>query len=327
MDINEIARLAGVSRATVSRYLNNGYVSQEKRKLISKVIQETGYVPSQSAQQLRTGKTNLVGIIIPKVNSQSVARMLAGITEGFAGTDYHTLLSNTNNDPAEEVRCLRIFAERPRVDGVILLATVITSDHLTALRALKVPVVILGQQLDGYSCVYHNDARATFEVASIALRTARHPAYIGVREDDVAAGTMRHRGFVDACHAVGVDPDPTAYAIGDFTVESGYLCCEQIMEAAPETDAIVCATDDMAYGALTCLREYGHRVPEDVQVTGIGDSELSRILMPSVTTAHLFYKTSGREATKMLLDAMDEGDEIPRQLRMGHEVYGRNSTR
>ena len=327
MDINEIARLAGVSRATVSRYLNNGYVSQEKRKLISKVIQETGYVPSQSAQQLRTGKTNLVGIVIPKVYSQSVARMLAGVTESFAGTDYHTLLSNTNNDPDEELRCLRVFAERPRVDGIILVATVITADHLKVLRALKTPIVILGQQLDGYSCVYHDDYRATFEVAKIALRTAQHPGYIGAREDDVAAGEMRHRGFVDACRAAGIEPSPADYAIGDFTVESGYLCCEQIMDSAPDTDAIICASDDMAYGALTCLREYGHRVPEDVQVTGIGDSELSRILMPSLTSAHLFYKTSGREAAKMLLDAMESGDEIPRQLKMGYEVYGRNSTR
>lgn len=327
MDINEIARLAGVSRATVSRYLNNGYVSQEKRKLISRVIQETGYVPSQSAQQLRTGKTNLVGIIIPKVNSQSVARMLAGVTEGFAGTSYHTLLSNTNNSPDEEVRCLRIFAERPRVDGVILLATVITHEHLEALRAITAPIVILGQQLAGYSCVYHDDYHATYDVASLALRTARHPGYVGVREDDKAAGEMRHQGFVDACRAVGIEPSPAAYAVGDFTVESGYLCCEQVMDAAPETDAIVCASDDMAYGALTCLREYGHRVPEDVQVTGIGDSELSRVLMPSVTSAHLFYKTSGLEAAKMLLRAMDEGDEIPRQLKMGYEVYGRNSTR
>ena len=327
MDINEIARLAGVSRATVSRYLNNGYVSQEKRKLISKVIQETGYVPSQSAQQLRTGKTNLVGIIIPKVYSQSVARMLAGVTEGMLGTSYHILLSNTNNDPAEEVRCLRVFAESPRVDGVIVIATVITPEHLSALEAIRVPKVILGQQLEGYSCVYHDDYRATFEVAKIALRTARHPGFIGVREDDIAAGANRHRAFINACHASGIEPSPAAQVIGDFTVESGYLCCEQIMDAAPETDAIICASDDIAYGAITCLREYGHRVPDDVQVTGIGDSELSRILMPSVTSAHLFYKTSGREAAKMLLDAMDNGDEIPRQLKMGYEVYGRNSTR
>ena len=327
MDINEIARMAGVSRATVSRFLNNGYVSQEKRKLISKVIKETGYVPSQSAQQLRTGKTNLVGIIIPKINSQSVARMVAGITEGFLGTPYHTLLSNTNNDPDEEIRCLRVLAERPRVDGVILLATVITAEHLEALKALQTPVVILGQHVEGFCCVFHDDYRATFEVAQIALRTARHPGFIGAREDDVAAGTMRHRGFVDACHAAGIEPAPEAQVVGDFTVESGYLCCEQIMDAAPDTDAIVCASDDMAYGALTCLREYGHRVPEDVQVTGIGDSELSRILMPSVTSAHLYYKTSGREATKMLLDAMEKGDDISRQLKMGYEVFGRNSTR
>lgn len=327
MDINEIARLAGVSRATVSRYLNNGYVSQEKRRLISRVIQETGYVPSQSAQQLRTGKTNLVGVIIPKVNSQAVARMLAGITERFAGTSYHTLISNTNNDPAEEIRCLRALSERPRVDGLIMLASVFTEEHLAALRALNSPVVILGQHLEGFSCVYHDDYRATFETAKVALRSAQHPGFIGVREDDVAAGAMRLRGFVDACRSVGIEPSPEAMATGDFSVESGYLCCEQIMDARPETDAIVCATDSMAYGALTCLREYGHRVPEEVQVTGIGDSELSRIVMPTLTTAHLFFKTSGKEAAKMLIETMDDGDEIPRQLKMGYEIYGRNSTR
>lgn len=327
MDINEIARLAGVSRATVSRYLNNGYVSQEKRRVISRVIKETGYVPSQSAQQLRTGKTNLVGVIIPKVYSQSVARMLAGITEAFAGTAYHMLLSNTNNNPEEELRVLKILSERPRVDGVLFVATVITPEHLRVMRSISAPIVLLGQQLDGYSCVYHDDYHAVFEVTKLALRKGMRPGYIGVREDDVAAGQMRHRGFVDGCHSVGIEPDPTAYVTGDFTVESGYLCCEKLMEVAPETDTIICATDDMAYGALTCLREYGHNVPEDVQVTGIGDSELSRILMPSVTSVHLYYKTSGREAAKMLIDAMDKDDKIPRQLKMGYEVYGRNSTR
>lgn len=327
MDINEIARLAGVSRATVSRYLNDGYVSQEKRKLISKVIKETGYVPSQSAQQLRTGKTNLVGVIIPKINSQSVARMVAGITETLSNTPYHILLFDTHNDPNEELRCLKMLAERPRVDGVIHIATVVTNEHIDVLKALNAPVVILGQHIKDFSCVYHDDYRATFDVARIVLRTAQHPGYIGVRDDDIAAGAMRHRGFIDACHAAGIDPRPEAQETGDFSVESGYLCCEQIMDAAPDTDAILCASDDMAYGAITCLREYEHRVPDDVQVTGIGDSELSRILMPSVTTAHLFYKTSGREAAKMLLEAMDDGDEIPRQLKMGYEVYGRNSTR
>lgn len=327
MDINEIARLAGVSRATVSRYLNNGYVSQEKRQLISRVIQETGYVPSASAQQLRTGKTNLVGIIIPKINSQSVARMVAGVTEGFIGTEYHTLLSNTNNDPNEEIRCLRAFSERPRIDGAIVLATVITDEHIQALKALSIPVVILGQHLDGFSCVYHDDYRATFDVTRIALREARHPAYIGVRDDDVAVGVRRHQGFIDACRSVRIEPSLQTQLTGNFTVESGYLCCEQIMDTDPHTDTIVCATDSMALGALACLREYGHRVPKEVQVVGIGDSEMSQIISPSLTSVHLFYRTSGLEASKMLLRAMDERDEIPRQLKMGYEIFVRNSTR
>ena len=327
MDINEIARLAGVSRATVSRFLNNGYVSQEKRELISKVIKETGYVPSLSAQQLRTGKTNLVGIIIPRIYSQSVSRMMAGITDAFLDTNYHTLLTDTNNNPEEEVRCLRRFAEQPRVDGVILLASVITDEHQKALRALTTPVVILGQHLKGFNCVYHDDYRATFDVAKIALRHARHPGFIGVRNDDIAVGIMRHKGFLDACHATGIEPRPEAQIKGDFTIESGYLCCEEIMAKAPETDALICATDDIAYGALTCLREYGHRVPEDVQVTGIGDSEFSHVVTPSLTSAHLFYKTCGCEAAKMLLEAMDKGEEVPRQIKVGYEVYGRNSTR
>ena len=327
MDINEIARLAGVSRATVSRYLNNGYVSQEKRDLISKVIKETGYVPSQSAKQLRTGKTNLIGVVIPKIYSQSVSRMVAGITEALEETDYQILLANTNNNPEAEVKYLQLIGERNRADGLIFLATVITAEHLALLKAMPMPVVILGQQLDGYNCVYHDDYHAAFEVTKLALKKGSKPAYLGVREDDVAAGTMRHRGFLDACHAAGIEPSPDAYVTGDFTVESGYLCCEKVLDAGLDIDTVVCASDDIAYGAITCLREYGHNVPEEVQVTGIGDSELSRILMPSVTSVHLFYKTSGRKAAKMLLETMDVEHSAPCQIKMGYEVYGRSSTR
>ena len=98
MDINQIAQLAGVSRATVSRYLNDGYVSQEKRAAIARVIKETGYVPSQYAKSLRTGKSNIVGVIIPKINSASVSRMVAGMTTVLNEAGYQLLLANTDND-------------------------------------------------------------------------------------------------------------------------------------------------------------------------------------------------------------------------------------
>lgn len=327
MDINEIARLAGVSRATVSRYLNDGYVSQEKRRCIRSVIEETGYVPSQQAKSLRTGKTNLVGVIIPKINSASVSRMVAGITLVLNEAGYRVLLANTDNDAAREVEFLRLFSERSQVDGVILIATVFTPEHLEAISALPVPLVVLDQMLAGQPCVYQDDYDALRDVARLALRTSRHPAYIGVFEEDVAVGQMRRRGFLDACAEAGLEVPDRALRVADFTVDSGYEQAEALLEEYPELDGIVCATDSIAYGALTCLRESGRDVPGDVVVTGMDDAEISQIVTPTLTTVHHHYKTSGSEAAKILVGIMTGNDSVPREVKMGYEVVERNSTR
>jgi LacI family sucrose operon transcriptional repressor len=327
MDINEIARRAGVSRATVSRYLNNGYVSQEKRDLISRIIRETGYVPSQHAQQLRTGKTRLVGVVIPKINSQSVSRMVAGITSVLANNNYQVVLANTDNDERVEVDYLNLFARRNHVDGIILIATQFTKAHRTAISHLRVPLVVLGQRLAGHDSVFHDDYHAMFDLTSLVLRTSRMPSFLGVLKEDVSAGRERRRGFLDACHAAGITPPPDALRVVKFDADSGYFGAEQILDAIPTVDAIVCATDDIAFGAAMCMIEYGKRVPDDVQITGVGDSLLSRISRPSLTTAHLPYKTSGTEAARLLLSRIESSGEPVQEIRMGYEVYARNSIR
>ncbi|MBO7674187.1 MAG: LacI family DNA-binding transcriptional regulator [Atopobiaceae bacterium] len=327
MDINEIARRAGVSRATVSRYLNNGYVSQEKRELISRIIRETGYVPSQHAQQLRTGKTRLVGVVIPKINSQSVSRMVAGITDVLGENNYQVVLANTNNNEHTEVDFLNLFAKRNHVDGMILIATQFTNAHHAAIKHLRVPLVVLGQRLPGHDCVYHDDYHAVFDLTSLALRSSRTPGYLGVFEEDQSAGHERRRGFVDACAAAGISLAPEAMRVVSFDADSGYFGAEQILDALPEVDAIVCATDDIAFGATMCMIEYGKRVPEDVQITGVGDSLLSRITHPSLTTAHLPFKTSGMEAARLLLHRIESGNAPVQEVKMGYEVYARNSIR
>ncbi|OUO33307.1 LacI family DNA-binding transcriptional regulator [Olsenella sp. An293] len=327
MDINQIAQMAGVSRATVSRYLNDGYVSQEKRAAIRRVIEKTGYVPSRQAKTLRTGKTNVVGVIIPKINSASVSRMVAGITLVLNEAGYQVLLANTDNDEAREVEFLRLFSEKNQVDGVILIATVITDEHREAIAALPVPIVVLGQNVDLCSCVYQDDYEAMRGVAAVALRGAARPAYIGVFEEDVAVGHERRRGFLDACTEAGIEVPERAMRVAEFTVDSGYEQAEALLEAYPELDAIVCATDAIAYGTLACLREHGRAVPGDVIVTGIDDAEISQIVTPTLTTAHLHYKTSGVETARMLVGIMTGDDSIGRELKMGFEVVTRNSTR
>jgi LacI family sucrose operon transcriptional repressor len=326
MDINGIARLAGVSRATVSRYLNDGYVSEEKRRLIKQVIDETGYVPSQQAKTLRTGKTNLVGVVIPKINSQSVSRMVAGLTSVLNESKYQMLLANTDNDTGLEVEYLKLFAERNRVDGIVLIATVITPAHRKVLGETRVPVVVLGQELSGCTSVFNDDYHALLDVTNIVLEHSTHPAFIGVLEDDVSAGQMRHRGFLDACRDHGIEVPERAQCVSDFTVDAGYLAAERLLGAYPEADAMVCASDNIAFGAMTCLREYGRRIPQDVQVTGVGDTDLARVITPTLTTVHHHYKTAGMEAAKVLVGAMGERDDVDREVRMSYGVLRRNST-
>lgn len=327
MNINEIARRAGVSRATVSRYLNNGYVSQEKRELIGRIIRETGYVPSQRGQQLRTGKTHLVGIIMPKINSQSVSRMVAGITNVLAQNRYQVVLANTENHENRELEFLELFAGRNHVDGIILIATVFTQMHMQTLSSLSIPTVVLAQHLPGHPCVYHDDYQALYDITSLVLKKAKRPAFLGVLEKDEAAGKERHRGFVDACTDAGLVVLPDAQQVVGFDADSGYFGAERILDTVPDVDTIVCATDEIAFGAMMCMHEYGRRVPDEVQITGVGDSLLSRIARPSLTTVHLYFKTSGARAASLLLEEMRGHSDKPQEIRMGYDIYGRMSMR
>ena len=327
MDINQIAEMAGVSRATVSRYLNDGYVSQEKRERIARVIDETGYVPSKRAQQLRRGRTDVVGVIIPKINSASISRIVAGMTTVLNEAGYQVLLANTENDAARELDFLQLFLERDQVDGIVLVATVLSPAHKKAIRAAQVPVVIVDQSLPGLPCVYQNDYGAVFAATELVLEHAAHPAYLGVFEEDESAGRDRRRGFADACEAAGLEVPHGAVLTAEFSVDSGYSCTEQILESFPQVDAIVCATDSIAFGALTCLRERGRAVPDEIQVTGVGDSELAQIVTPTLTTVHHHYKTSGSEAAKMLVGLMTGTDRVAREVKMSFELVQRRSTR
>ena len=327
MDINTIANMAGVSRATVSRYLNNGYVSEEKKRRIAEVIQRTGYVPSKKAQNLRTGRTNVVGAIIPKINSASISRMVAGLNDVLAQGGYQILLANTANVAKTEVDYLRLFAETGAVDGIVLSATVLTPEHVEALDALAIPHVILGQRLEGHRCVYYDDFGAERDITLFALNSGERPGFIGVTDADQAAGMARHRGFLAACAQRGIEPNASAQVQADFSIESGYFACERLLEAYPEVDTVVCATDRIAAGAMACLREYGRRIPEDVQVTGVGDSDIAKVMNPPLTTVNHHYKSSGAEAAHMLLDGLGKEEHSAKEVCMTYELYARSSTR
>lgn len=327
MNIGEIAKLAGVSNAAVSRYFNNGYISEEKREAICRVVEETGYRPSLQAQTLRTRRTKMIGVILPKIDSASIGSMVAGILSILNEHGYQLLLADTQNNPERELEYLKVFNEK-QVDGVIFIATIFTAGHKRLLKQIMLPLVILGQQLPGHHCVFYDDYHSVYDMTcSILEKGRRRLGYISVLHQDKAAGLDRYRGYCDAVREHGLEQLAEQYVISDFTMQSGYQKAKELTERFPDLNGIICATDSIAVGAMRWLREQGRAVPEQVMLVGHGDSEITRVTTPTLTTVHYSYEDSGAMAAKMLLEILDKKELAIKEVKMGYSIVEHQSSR
>ena len=320
MTITEIAKMAGVSVSAVSRFLNNGYVSEEKAQKIKTVIEKTGYQPSKQAQSLRTKKSKVIGVILPKISSESIARMAAGISEVLADAGYQMLLASTDNNPKKEIEYLQLLNNNP-VDGILFSASIFDKAHKETLQKLDVPVVIISQKFEGYACVYHDDYGAAEAMTQVLIDRGRKKiAHICVTQKDEAAGKNRTEAYRSTLEKAGLEVDESLITETKFTTDDGYTGMKRLLKKHPELDAVFCATDSLAVGAVECLKDMGKKVPEDVSVSGIGHNRMSRVITPKLTTAHLHYKTSGIEAAKMLVERIEQEESVEKQLKLGFQV-------
>jgi len=320
MTIADIARLAGVSNAAVSRYFNNGYISEEKREAIRKVIEETGYQPSLQAQTLRTGKTKNIGVIAPKMSSASLGSVVEGVLTVLNENGYQMLLSVTQNNHEKEVEYLKSFDDK-RVDGVILIATVFTSEHKKVLKNMNVPVIVLGQKFEGHFCVYHDDYHGMYDLTKLVLEKGRkNIGYIGVLLQDKATGAERLRGFKDAMEDSNLEVKEEHCLVARFSVQSGYDKAAKMLKSYPNMDALICATDEIAIGAMQYLLEKGYSIPEDIYIAGQGDSIMARIAGHSISTVHYSYEKSGEVAANMLIEILTTGETAFKEIMLGYYI-------
>ncbi len=283
MTIKEVAQLAGVSSAAVSRYINGGSLSDQKREKIRKAIELTGYRPNLMARSMRTGRGGQVGVIVPKIHSDSVSAVMAGISNTLAEAGYMTLLGNAELSDEKEIR--------------------MTPEKEALISEMRIPVVITGQNFEGMPCVYHNDYYAAATLAEHMIARGRKKiAYIGVTERDLAAGLARRLGVQLALREAGMESESMPRRIGEFNAESGRKCMAELLEEAPDLDGVICATDAIALGAMRVLKEKGRKVPEDVSVAGFGNSWAGRVSNPALTTIRLDFRGCGEKAARLLLD-------------------------
>ena len=254
MTIKDVAKAAGVSSAAVSRYFNGGSLSEEKREKISKVVEKNHYVPNQTAQSMRTGKSGQIGVIVPKIHSDSLTQIMKGIAKSIEQWDYSFILGCTEGKQEKEVEYIESM-QRNRIEGIILMGTVMTPYLAASIKKSKIPIVVTGQTFENVPCVYFDDKSAMFDLTKLMLKKRKKLAYIGVTEEDLSAGRARKTGVEKALEESGMDKSSLVTRISDFTIEGGYESMKSIIDDECDIDGVICATDLIAFGAIQALKE------------------------------------------------------------------------
>jgi len=325
MTIKDIARIAGVSTATVS-YVINGTksVTPEKRQRVLEVVAQTGYQPNQVAKSLRMKKTNSIGVLVEDIMGFSTSSIINGISEYVEQNNYNILLNDLRmldslfnqydqivqqKDKIKKALSLLVFGAR--VDAVIYVG-MFDRDVSGIITDVGKPVIIAySTASDEHIC------SVTYENELISAEAMRHLIDCGHKRIAIITGLahtfpaqMRMRGIHSAIKEAGLVLDNALVKNGDWERESGYTCMKDLLEQEKDTPptAVFAMNDLMAIGAMDAIREAGLRVPEDISVMGFDNREVSSFVWPKLTTAEIDLNGIGYAAAQMAVQQLRAGN-------------------
>lgn len=310
--IKDVAHLAGVSTATVSRALSgNGRVSEQSRARVLQAAKTLDFVVSSTASSLASGRHRNVGVVVPSVARWYYSQIVDSVAASLLEAGYDLTLYNLNEDAGHRDRVLSEFLLRQRCDGVIPVSLELGREELGQLFAVGKPVVGIGGPLPGAE-TYSVDDHAIAGLATDHLITLGHRriAHIGgtdAFENDFRIAGTRRRGYEAAMDAAGLGILDSWRLDADFTIQGGYGQAKQLLGYPRDTPtAVFCASDEMAIGTILAARELGLRVPEDISVIGIDGHELGETL--GLTTVAQFPQQQGQRAVERLLQILQGPD-------------------
>ncbi len=330
LTLEEIGKLAGVSRSTVSRVINNQEnVRPEVRDRVLRVIEETGYRPHAAARSLAAQRTNVVGLVVPRSAQSFFAdpyypRLIQGMTQACNAHQLALSLFMCHSEKEEEDLYPRVLS-RGLIDGLIIASTVRNDPLIPLLRESQMPFVLVGRSFSSAPINY-------VDVDNVVgvQNAVRHLLRLGRRRighimgpQNSAVGIDRRQGYINALVERGLTVDEALIVPGDFSETAGYQAAQRLLAAG--ADAIVAVSDKTAYGALRALREAGRVVPEEVAVVGFDDLEASALTEPPLTTVRQPIRATGVVAVETLLDVMDNPGGPPRQVILPTQLIVRTS--
>lgn len=316
--MSDIAHAAGVSLATVGRVLHkNGYVSEENREKIERLIQELGYVPNKIAQGLKNQRSMLIGHLVVFNPNMLFAKISLAVNQAALAHGFHVLTMTSHQQMDEEEAQINELIGH-RVDGVIITSnTHIPQALIQKLVDLKIPVVMVERTYDLplVDCIRVDDLKGAFDaVHHILAHGHQRIGFIGMQLFHEVE-RLRYQGYCEALQTAGIElTNDYIRFMPDYSAESGYNATEALMRLETPPTAVFATSDLFTCGVLQYLHEQGKRVPEDLALVGYDDT-LATLLAPPITSMSLSLEAIGEHALECLLQRMDD-PQAPAQTKM-----------
>lgn len=314
--IADIAREAGVSKSTVSRYFNNGYVKDETKEKIKAVIERTGFEPSAAASNLKSKQTRMIGVVAPTMTSPSTGRLLNAMDNALRELGYACLIITTDHQSTREIAAIE-YLRSLRVDGIVLIATNLGQEHQALQKSSSVPFLVMGQKFPYGISIIYDDYQAGFTIGEYASKMGhRNITYIGVNGSDFAVGHERKRGVMDGLsHHAQVE----SLSLNEttFSYDQAREVARSILDQRTP-DLIICATDQIALACFKEARLHNLSVPEDVSIIGFGGHDVGALITPALATVHFPNEEAGQLCARTIVQ-MIQGQAVPKLQVLGFE--------
>lgn len=306
-NLKDVAKEAGVSTATVSRYINNvGFISDELKSKINKAIKELNYYPNKVARSLSKGKTGIIGIIIPDITNPFFPELVKGASDLLITKGYHVHLCSSENDFKKEELFLRDF-QSMRVDGIIIVPSDSEKRDSNIFNEIMCPIVMADREITGLDIdiiVFSNKKGAYDAVNYLIQNGHKKIVFLGGSIVTVTA-QKRSSGWEKAMKENNLSIDNLSYW-GDYSVESGYLMMNDVFNKLNKIDAVFASNDLIALGAIQSIKEKGLSIPNDISIVGFDDIYICKFLTPPLTVIHQPIYEIGSRAVELLLNRISK---------------------
>lgn len=326
--IEDVAKIAGVSIATVSRALNEpGKVADTTRRRVIAAVAQTGYTTNAMARNLRTRRSQMILILAPDVGDPNFSNLLVGLETEASKRGYGVLIGNTQNDPAREADYLR-FISSNQADGIILL-----TGHLpfglaqTGERTKFPPMVAVNEPVANANIPFvgvDNFESARTATEHLISQGHRKIAFIGHSTSRVVAA-LREKGYRAALESAGLQIDPRFVLEADGTTESGRGAAERMFVRDQLPTAFFCVNDATALGVIIALNARGYNLPYDFSIMGFDDIPYASFVSPSLTTMKQPRLEIGEASMELLLAMLEDKTIVKREILLRSDLILRNS--